>query len=57
MDLDIYPSTGTVFMNKRPYDIAVESAKQVFHVYMFEQIAMGRVESIIRYASNISFKR
>ena len=49
VDLDIYPSTGTVFMNKRPYDVVAESAKQVFHVYMFEQIAMGRVESINRY--------
>ena len=48
MELDIYPSMGTVSMNKRPYDIAIESAKQAFHVYMFEQIAMGRVESIIR---------
>lgn len=46
--LDVAPSFGTTFLNKRPYDVAVESAKQAFHVYMFEQIAMGRVESISR---------
>lgn len=46
--LDAAPQIGTIFLNKRPYDVAVESAKQAFHVYMFEQIAMGRVESISR---------
>ena len=46
--LDAAPQIGTIFLSKRPYDVAIESAKQAFHVYMFEQIAMGRVESISR---------
>ena len=37
-----------MFLNKRPYDVATDAAKQAFHVYMFEQIAMGRVETIGR---------
>ena len=47
-DLDVAPTLGTIFFNKRPYDVAVDSAKQQFHVYMFEQIAKGRVESVDR---------
>lgn len=47
-NLSIAPSVGTTFLGKKPYDVAVDSAKLVFHVYMFEQIAMGRVESINR---------
>lgn len=47
-NLNIVPNIGTIFLGKKPYDVAVDSAKLVFHVYMFEQIAMGRVESINR---------
>jgi ankyrin repeat protein len=46
-DLDIAPLTG-IYKNKRPYDVASEVAKQAFHVYLFEQIAIGRVQSINR---------
>jgi hypothetical protein len=47
-DLTVKPTRGDVFLNKRPYDVATDAAKQAFHVYMFEQIAMGRVETIAR---------
>ena len=47
-DLNVKPAKGDVFLDKRPYDVATDTAKQAFHVYMFEQIAMGRVETIGR---------
>ena len=46
--MTIRPLQGEVFIDRRPYDVATESAKQAFHVYMFEQIAMGKSEAIER---------
>eukprot|EP01038_Epipyxis_sp_PR26KG_P008804 gene8804-11887_t len=39
------PSIGE-FKNKKPYDLANDSTKQVYHVYLFEQVAMGNASSI-----------
>lgn len=39
------------FYGKRPYEVATDAAKETFHVYLFEQIAMGRttkVEQLIK---------
>ena len=44
-DLSSAPIKGE-HTNKRPYDIATESSKQAFHVHLFEQIAMGKSDSI-----------
>eukprot|EP01033_Poteriospumella_lacustris_P005465 gene5465-3895_t len=42
VDVAMRPTIGD-FAGKRPYDIAHESAKATFHVFFFEQIAMGHV--------------
>ena len=46
--MNVKPARGDVFLHKKPYDVATDVGKQAFHVYMFEQIAMGRVEAIAR---------
>ena len=44
-DLTLAPSKGE-YLNKRPYEIAQDSCKQTFHIYLFEQIAMGNTEIV-----------
>lgn len=39
------PSVGE-YANKRPYDLADDATKSVYHVHMFEQIAMGNQKAI-----------
>lgn len=45
--LTAYPQKGE-YAGKRPYELAVESSRQAFHVYLFEQIAMGNVDVITK---------
>lgn len=44
-DLSVSPSIGE-YANKRPYDLADDATKSVYHVHMFEQIAMGNQKAI-----------
>jgi len=45
--LTAYPQKGE-YAGKRPYELAVESSRQAFHVYLFEQIAMGHEDVITK---------
>eukprot|EP01041_Mallomonas_annulata_P002463 gene2463-4782_t len=39
-------SPNVAFLDKRPYEVAKDSSLQAFHVYFFEQIAMGNISKI-----------
>lgn len=41
------PTAGE-YADQRPYELASDSTKETFHVYMFEQIAMDNDKAIIR---------
>jgi Ankyrin repeats (3 copies)/Ankyrin repeat len=46
-DLSVVPQFGD-HKNKKAYAIATESAKQTFHLYLFEQVAIGDLNAIVR---------
>lgn len=41
------PTAGE-YVDQRPYELANDSTKETFHVYMFEQIAMDNDKAIVR---------
>lgn len=38
--------THGVYSGQRPYDLAQDATKQIYHVFFFEQIAVGNIDNI-----------
>lgn len=45
--LSLSPKDGE-YKNKKPYDLSIDKSKEAFHIYLFEQIAIGDIDIITK---------